>query len=124
MALKEYVGSIVLEVDGKEYEVVDLSVDHQTGKKLVKTMNKTGRALGFHKGVETYELSVTAAIPMDDAPDWDAVEGAKLTIYPHTETGQRESYTDCVCISSGKKYTVDNEAKIDLKFLSLNHVKE
>ena len=51
MALKEYVGAIVLEVDGQEYEVIDLNVDHQSGKKLVKTMNRTGRALGFRLGL-------------------------------------------------------------------------
>ncbi|GFK94422.1 hypothetical protein NNJEOMEG_02267 [Fundidesulfovibrio magnetotacticus] len=124
MALKEYVGAIVLEVDGAEYEVIDLNVEHDTGKKLVKTMNKTGRALGFHKGVETFELSVTAAIPKDDPKDWEAVEGAKLTIYPASDGGQRESYSDCVCISAGRKYSVENEARVDLKFLALGHTKE
>lgn len=124
MALKEYVGSIVLEVDGKEYEVVDLSVDHQTGKKLVKTMNKSGRALGFHRGVETWELSATVAIPKTDAMDWEAMEGAKITIYPTGEEGQRESYADCVCESAGRKYSVENEARIDLKIMALNHTKE
>jgi len=124
MALKEYVGAVVLEVDGKEYDVVDLNVDHQTGRKLVKTMNKTGRALGYHKGVETWELSVTAAIPFDSAPDWEGIEGAKITIYPLSEGGQRESYTDCVCVSTGKKYSVENEARVDLKLVALNHVKE
>lgn len=124
MALKEYVGAIVLEVDGSEYEVIDLNVEHQTGKKVVKTMNRTGRALGFHKGVETWELSVTAAIPMDSAPNWEGIEGAKITVYPPSGTGTRESYTDCVCISAGRKYSVENEARIDLKFLALNHVKE
>lgn len=124
MALKEYVGSVVMEIDGKEYEVVDLSVDHQTGKKIVKTMNRTGRALGFHRGVETFELSVTAAIPKDDAKDWNGLEGGKITVYPLGEGGQRESYTDCVVASAGTKYSVENEARIDLKILALGHTEE
>lgn len=124
MAIKEYVGAVVLEVDGREYEVVDLSVDHQTGRKVVKTMNRTGRALGFHQGVASYELSITAAIPKDDALEWDEVEGAKISISPLGGDGQRESYTDCVVISAGTKYSVDNEARIDLKLLALDHVKE
>lgn len=124
MALKEYVGAIVLEVDGKEYDIVDFNEDHQTGKKLVKTMNRTGKALGFSRGVETWELTVTAAIPFDDPMDWEAVEGAKFTVYPTSEGGTRESYTDCVCVSAGRKYGVENEARIDLKFLALNRVKE
>ncbi len=124
MAIKEYVGAVSLEIDSKEYEVVDLSVDRQTGKKLVKTMNRTGRALGFHRGVETFELSITAAIPLDDAMDWGAVEGAKITITPLGEGGKRTSYTDCVVTSEGTKYTVDNEARIDLKLTALNKTEE
>ncbi|MGD9610771.1 MAG: phage tail protein [Desulfovibrionaceae bacterium] len=124
MAIKEYVGAVVLEVDGREYEIIDLNVDHDTGRKVVKTMNRTGRALGYHQGVASYELSITAAIPKDDPLDWDAVEGAKLTIYPLGADGQRESYTDCVVISAGTKYSVDNEARIDLKLLALDHVTE
>ena len=42
MALEEYVGAIVMEVDGQEIEVTDLKVDTNTGRKLVKTMNRTG----------------------------------------------------------------------------------
>ena len=124
MALKEYVGSIVLEVDGKEYDIVDFNEDHQTGRKAVKTMNRTGRALGFSKGVETWELTVTAAIPLTDAMDWEAVEGAKITVFPLSDEGQRETYQDCVCTSAGRKYSVENEARIDLKFIALNRVKE
>jgi len=124
MALKEYVGAVVLEVDGREYEVIDLSVDHQTGRKVVKTMNRTGRALGFHQGVATYELSVTAAIPKDDPLAWEDVEGAKITIYPLGDVTSRESYLDCAVISAGTKYSVDNEARIDLKILALDHVRE
>ena len=124
MALKEYVGAVVLEVDGREYEVIDLNVDHQTGRKVVKTMNRTGRALGFHQGVATWELSVTAAIPKDDALDWSGVEGAKLTSYPVTDGGKRVTYQDCAVVSTSDKYTVDNEARIDAKLLSLNKVEE
>lgn len=44
MSIKEYVGSIVLEVDSQEIEITDFDVQINTGRKLVKTMNKTGRA--------------------------------------------------------------------------------
>lgn len=47
MSLHEYIGSIVLEVDSQEIEITDLDVQINTGRKLVKTMNKTGRAKGF-----------------------------------------------------------------------------
>lgn len=124
MALKEYLGAVILEIDGQEYEVVDFNEQHETGRKVVKTMNRTGRAMGYHQGVKTWELSITAAVPKDDALDWASVEGAKLTIYPVTEGGKRESYHDCAVVSVGGKYTVDNEARIDAKLLALNKVEE
>ena len=40
MALNEYLGAIVMEIDGKEVEVESLDVSYKTGRKLVKTMNK------------------------------------------------------------------------------------
>ncbi|PTU71484.1 phage tail protein [Chromobacterium haemolyticum] len=124
MALQEYAGAIVLEVDGKEVEVIDISISTKTGRKLVKTMNKTGRAKGFAKGIAEYDLSVTVAIPLSGELDWEAIEGAKLTIYPNSAGGKRESYLDCFTTETGDKYSVDNEARRDLKLQSLRHVKE
>ncbi|WP_423197451.1 Phage tail protein [Cupriavidus sp. H19C3] len=124
MALQEYAGSIVMEVDGKEVEVIDLSDTVRTGRKLVKTMNRTGRAKGFAKGIAEYELSVTVAIPLSGDMDWLAIEGAKITIYPNSPGGQRESYLDCFTTEAGNKYSVDNEARRDLKMQALRKVTE
>ena len=77
MSLEEYAGSIVMEVDGQEVEVIDLNVSSKTGRKLVKTMNKTGRAKGFSKGIAEYELSVTVAIPLSDELAWADIEARK-----------------------------------------------
>ncbi|TNI12700.1 phage tail protein [Aeromonas veronii] len=122
MALEEYVGSIVLEIDSQEIEVTDLDVQTVTGRKLVKTMNKTGRAKGFARGIATYELSVTAVIPDVDAPDWESLEGVKVSMYPLNNSGKRTSYLDCFTTEVGEKYTVDNEAKIDIKLAALSKV--
>lgn len=124
MALHEYLGSIVMEIDGREVEVESLDVTYKTGRKLVKTMNKTGRAQGFSKGIGEYDLKVTAVIPVSGDVDWAAIEGAKITIYPLTTGGQRTSYLDCFTIDVGKKYSVDNEAKQDLTMIALREVKE
>lgn len=124
MALQEYAGAIVLEVDGKEVEVIDVNVSTKTGRKLVKTMNKSGRAKGFARGIAEYDLSLTVAIPLSGDLDWEAVEGAKLTLYPASNGGQRESYLDCFTTEVGEKYSVDNEARRDLKLQALRKVKE
>lgn len=122
MAIEEYVGSIVMEVDSQEIEITDFDVQNVTGRKLVKTMNKKGKAKGFSRGIATYELSVSAVIPEGDAPDWANMEGVKITIYPLNITDKRTSYLDCFTTEVGEKYTVDNEAKIDIKLNALDKV--
>lgn len=124
MALQEYVGAIVLTVDGQDVEVVDFSYQGKTGRKLVKTMNRTGRAKGFSQGIAEYDLSVTVVIPETGDLDWEAIEGAKLTTEPLTAGGQRMSYLDCFTTEASEKYTVDNEARRDLKMMALRRVKE
>lgn len=122
MALEEYVGSVVLEIDSQEIEITDLDVQIVTGRKLVKTMNKTGKAKGFSQGIATYELSVSAVIPDTDEPDWENMEGVKISIYPINSSSKRTSYLDCFTTEVGSKYTVDNEAKIDIKMSALSKV--
>ncbi|OWY38041.1 phage tail protein [Xenophilus sp. AP218F] len=124
MALKEYAGAIVLEVNGQEIDVIDLNVSSKTGRKLVKTMNASGRAKGFARGISEYELAVTVSIPLSGELDWEAIEGAKLTEYPMAPGGKRVSYLDCFTLEVGEKYGVDNEARRDIKLLSLRKVAE
>jgi len=124
MALEEYAGAIVLEVDGQEYEVIDLGVQTKTGRKLVKTMNSTGRAKGFSKGIEEIDLNLTVVIPLTGDIDWGAIEGSKVTIYPESPGGTRTSYLDCFSTDVGEKYSVDNEARRDIKMNALRKVLE
>ncbi|MBJ9752728.1 MULTISPECIES: phage tail protein [Burkholderia cepacia complex] len=125
MALEEYVGAIVLEVDGKEAEVVSVSPTSKTGKKPVATMNRTGRVKGFARGIESHEMKVTVVIPLSgDEIDWWNMEGGKLTIFPVSPGGKRVSYQDCVTIDMGDQYTADNEARRDLSIFSTRRVEE
>lgn len=125
MAIEEYVGSIVLEIDSREIEITDLDAQITTGKKLVKTMNKKGKAKGFSRGIATYDLSISAVIPLDGDIDWEKLEGVKITQYPLSGSGgKRISYLDCFTTECGEKYTVDNEAKIDIKMSALDKVTE
>ncbi|EPN4499054.1 phage tail protein, partial [Yersinia enterocolitica] len=96
-----------------------------TGRKLVKTMNKTGRAKGFSRGIAEYKLSLSAVVPLDGNIDWAAIENAKVTQYPlNGSGGKRTSYLDCFTTETGAKYTVDNEAMIDITMNALREVIE
>ncbi|EAM4507833.1 phage tail protein [Salmonella enterica] len=124
MAIEEYVGSIVMEIDGREVEITDLSPAHETGRKLVKTMNRSRRAKGITRGIATYELDVTAVIPVPDNLVWEDIEGARITLDPMIEGAPRTTYQDCFTISVGEKYTVDSEARVDIKMGALRKVLE
>lgn len=124
MALQEYLGAIVLEVDGREIDIVSLDTNESTGRTLVKTMNREGRAKGFVKGIATYELTVTAVIPATGDIDWAAIQGAKITVYPVASEDKRVSYLDCFTISVGNRYDVENEARRDVQMAALRRVEE
>lgn len=116
MAIQEYVGAVVLEVDGKEIECVSVSNDSNTGYMPVKTMRRQRTISGYCQGIVTHELSVTVPIPLD----WWKVFDAKLTIYPVSGKGKRLSYTGCCVQSVSDQY----EARRNLKLFAVERVEE
>lgn len=118
MALEEYVGAIVMEVDGQEIEVVDVGTTSTTGIRPVKTMNRSMRVKGFSRGIAEFSLRVTVVIPLTGDRDWEAIQGAKITLFPATQGGQRVSYLDCYTVDVGEQYNVDNEARRDLNMFA------
>lgn len=124
MALKEFVGSISLDVDGREIDVASVSPRESTGRRPVRTMNKLRAIAGFSRGIKTFELRVTAVVPKDGSEvDWSNIEGAKLTIEP-SDGGQRTSYLDCFTTEVGAEYSVDNEARLDIQLMAVRKVEE
>lgn len=109
---KEYCGTIVLEVNGVEYDVTSVSPSVKTNNKTVLTMNSKRRALGSSCGVKEISLQIEAAIPLDNSePDWENMKGATITIYPACGTGgKREIYTGCTTEDVGSKYGIGSEA--------------
>ena len=123
MALVEYEGIVVMEVDGVEIDIDSIDVTNKTGRKVVKSMNKPGRARGFTQGISDIELKISAMIPLTGDLDWASIVGAKITISP-VSGGQRTSYLDCFTTEVGRKYKVDGEAKQDLTMVALREVVE
>ncbi|MEG2173614.1 MAG: phage tail protein [Desulfovibrionaceae bacterium] len=126
MALHEYVGAIVLEVDGREIECTSFSAKESTGRMPVKTMNRARRIAGYCTGVATYELSVAVPIPVNGTAElnWSEVVGAKLVIYPVSGKGKRTAYTDCVVQDVSDAYESEGEAKRDLTMFAVNKIEE
>ena len=120
----KYVGAIVMDLNGTDIEVA--SVDHQftTGRVIVKTMNRTGRAAGTARGIADHTLRVSVPIPKTGEPIWSAVIDAKITMEPGDGGGQRETWTGVFLISIGSKYQVEGEAMRDLEMGALNYYTE
>lgn len=121
---EEFVGAVVLEWDGKEIECRSVSTSCDTGKRIVKTMNRKARAKGHAQGVVTYELEVEVAIPSSGDLDWEKMEDAKLTIFPVDDESRRTSYTGCAVTAYSEKYVVDDAAVRTLSIVALDKVKE
>lgn len=118
---QEFVGAVVLEWDGREIECASVSSDIATGKRLVKTMNRKGRAKGHALGVPDFKLSVEVPVPTDGSePDWLAIENAKLTIVPIDGVGQREVFFGCEIETVSSKYQVDGAAMRTLSITALD----
>lgn len=124
MAIKEYVGAIIMELDGKEVEVIDIDVTESTGMKPVKVMNRSRNIGGVAKGIKEYSLRVTVPIPFGDDTNWAEIFGAVITIFPSSPGGARETYMDCCTSEVGKQYTVDNEARRTLTMFAVKKVDE
>lgn len=119
-----YVGLIVMELNGTDYEVTSLEPTLKTGRTIVKTMNRTGKPLGTAKGMEEHDLRISVAIPKTGEPNWRALIDAKITIYPQEGGGKRETWTGCSLVEMGSKYQVEGEATRDLTVSALNYYEE
>jgi len=119
-----YVGLIVLEINGTEYEVKSFEANVKTNRTPVKTMNRAGRVLGHAKGIEEYDLQCTVAIPKTGEPDWRSLIDAKITIYPQDGGGKRETYSGVWLVSIGSKYGTDADASRDLALGALDYYTE
>jgi len=121
---EEYVGMIVMEVDSQEIDIVSIDIRTDLGRRVVKTMNRKGRAKGFTQGVPDYSLTVEVPIPKTGETDWEAITNAKITIYPQDGGGERESYHDCFTTSVGKKFEVEGESRRTIEMGALNRTDE
>ena len=103
MSNATYAGAIIMEVDGRDIEIVSLKPTTTTGRKPVKTMNRQGRVLGFADGVTEHKLSITAAIPISASSiNWDGITKAKITVYPINKNERRVSYLDCFTVETSE----------------------
>ena len=118
------VGSIVMSVDGQEYDCSTLSVNQAINRKPIATMNRKQRIKFVASGIRTYEISCSVVIPDGkDSIDWAEVEDVRISV--ESPTGNfRETYTDCGVTSIGSAYDVNGETKRDLTLYACDVINE
>jgi len=121
---KKYVGNIVMEVDSVDVEVFSLEVTRGSLRKVVKTMNRKGRAAGSVELTPDFTLRAEVVIPKTGDLDWDAIDDAKITISPKEGGGKRVSYLECGVTDVGERYNVDDEARRTLDMYALDKIEE
>jgi hypothetical protein len=115
----DYVGEIQMEINGKEVDIVSFDDTFKSGKKAVRTMNKTRRAKGSTRGSETYEWKITAPAQLVGGYKWRSMIDARIVIYPVDTPAARTTYFDSNVTDVGKKYSLDNEMVQDISGYSL-----
>nr|WP_314371355.1 hypothetical protein [uncultured Acinetobacter sp.] len=121
---EEAVGSIVMSVDGQEYDCSKFTSKKTTGKKRILTMNRKLKAKFKAKGITVYDLTCSVVIPDGkDTVDWDGVEGIRISIESPTG-GFRETYTDCEVQEYSDSYDVNGETMRDLTLFAMDYLKE
>lgn len=118
----DYDGEVVVEINGQEVDVVSFDDTVNTGRKPVKTMNRTGRPKGSVTGIETIEMSLTAPAPATGEFNWRAMRDAQIVIYPVGNPGKRTTYIDCNMATEGSKYQLEGEMLRDVKLYCLRKV--
>ena len=121
----EYIGSVTLYLNAAEVEITKIDVKDSTGRKPVKTMNRSRRTKGFTRGVGQYDITATAVMPTDGtAINWGSIEDAKISLVPDVSGAKPTSYLGFCVTEVGESYTVDNEMVIDITGFAIRKVLE
>ena len=110
------VGDVILEVSGKEYEVISVSYDDETGRKAIDVMSASQNPNHYSVGAGKLTGSFEAAIPADGSePDWrDIVEGRLVVVDPHGQ--YREAVDDVYITKVSSKYQAGEKAARTVEF--------
>lgn len=123
MESNELVGTIVLTVNGREFDCSSISPKIQAGRKAVATMNREGRVRKKTKTVKSIALSLEVFVDEIDDFDWESVEDARIVV-ESIDGGKRTTYLDCSVTDVSESYKTDGEATRSLEMFALNKIEE
>lgn len=123
MSEADVVGTIVLTVDGREFDCASVSPKFVTGKKPVATMNRQGRTRKKTKTTSSITLSLEVIIPESGDIDWASIEDGRITV-ESLDGGHRTTYTGCESTDVSESYKLDGEAMRSIEMFALDKIGE
>lgn len=122
--MAENVGPVTISLNGQVIaQCKSVRTDVNTGRRVQKGMNPTGRPDGFTQGTPKYTLDVDVYIrKIGGAVDWDNLQNAVLTICPRGISGKMIIYTEVICLSYSEAYGEEEEAVRAVKLEALNRI--
>lgn len=123
MSDADVVGTIVLTVDGREFDCSSVSPKFTTGKKSVPTMNRKGRTQKKTKTTSSITLSVEVIIPETGDIDWANIEDGRITV-ESLDGGHRTTYTGCEATDVSESYKLDGEATRSIEMFAMDKIVE
>lgn len=123
MSDADVVGTIVLTVDGREFDCASVSPKFTTGKKSVATMNRQGRTRKKTKTTSSITLSVEVIIPETGDIAWENIEDGRITV-ESLDGGHRTTYTGCEATDVSESYKLDGEATRSIEMFALDKISE
>lgn len=118
----EYDGEVVVEINGQEIDCVSFDDTVNTGRKSVRTMNRTGRAKGSVNGIESIDMKITAPAPATGEYNWRAMHDAQIVIWPVGNPTKRTTFLDSNVSSVGSRYQLEGEMVRDISLYCLRKV--
>jgi predicted GH43/DUF377 family glycosyl hydrolase len=123
MSDADVVGTIVLTVDGREFDCASVSPKFMTGKKPVATMNRQGRTRKKTKTTSSITLSLEVIIPENGDINWAGIEDGRVTV-ESLDGGHRTTYTGCEATDVSEAYKLDGEATRSIEMFAMDKITE
>jgi len=121
---EEVVGTIVMSVDGKDYDCASFESQRTTGHKLVPTMNRQRKNRKRSKANKTFTWSASVVIPDGkDTVIWADIEDARISI-ESPDGNFRETFIDCFVQEVSDSYSVEGETRRNLSGFAMDHLEE
>ncbi|ENV33918.1 hypothetical protein [Acinetobacter gerneri] len=121
---EEVVGSIVMSVNGDDYDCAKFTSSTTTGTKPVPTMNRKQRIKYVAMGIRTFKLTASVVVPDGkDTVKWLDVKDGRISI--ESPSGNyRETFIDCHVESVSASYDMNGETLRDLEMFCLDYLDE